>query len=637
MQAESHLGEASASFAEALQHHQAGRLAQAEQLYRRILAVQPDHDESLHLLGVIGCQCGRADLAVGLIERAVALRGSVAAYHYNLGLACQMLGRLDDAAQAFERALALQPDYAEASNNLGTVLLMQGHAEHAVAAFERALALRPGHAEACCNLAVALQRQGRLDAAIARFEQALALRPGYPEALYNLGLARERQGRRGDAIACFEQALAVRPDYPDALYSLGAVLQAQDRLDAAAARYERAVALRPDHAESWYGLGGVRHRQGQAAVARHCYERAVALKPDWPDPYSNLGVLMKDQGDLAGAMAMLDRAIALKPDFADAQLNQAMIRLMTGDFAGGWRQHEWRWQTRQLDPDRRNLSMPCWDGTDGDGRTMLVWAEQGLGDSLQFCRYIKLLTERGWRVVVEVPDPLLRLLRSLGDAVTVLPIGGAASRPIDCHCPMLSLPLLFGTALPTIPARLPYLAADAAAAASWQTRLAALGPGLKIGLVWAGNPGRLSAMHAGVDTRRSIPLERLAPLLAADGVRFVSLQKDRRAGEEPARYGMLDPMGEVRDFADTAAIVAALDLVIAVDTSVVHLAGALGQPVWLLNRFDSCWRWLRDRDDSPWYPGLRQFRQKMPGDWDGVVAAAAAALAELVAARAGRD
>ena len=633
MQAGSRLGEVSASFAQALQHHQAGRLAEAEQLYRQILAVQPDHDESLHLLGVIGCQCGRADLAIGLIERAVALRGSVAAYHYNLGLARQMLGRLEAAAQAFEQALALQPDYAEACNNLGAVLLQLGRAEAAVSAFEQALALRPDHVEACCNLAVALQRVGRLDAAIARFEQALVLRPGHPEALYNLGLARERQGRRDAAVACLEQALAARPDYPDALYSLGAVLQAQDRLDAAAERYERAAALRPDHAETWYGLGGVRHRQGRHEAARHCYERAIALKPDYPDPYSNLSLVLKDRGDVAGAMAALDRALALKPDFADAQLNQAMIRLLTGDFARGWLQYESRWQTRQLDPDRRDLKMPRWDGADGKGGTMLVWAEQGLGDSLQFCRYVELLARRGWRVAIEVPDPLVRLLRSLGDGVTVLPIGGAASLPIACHCPMLSLPLLFGTGSTTIPAGRPYLAADGAAAAGWQARLAVLGPVLKVGLVWAGNPGRLSALHAAVDTRRSIPLERLAPLLAIQGVRFVSLQKDRRAGEEPGRFGIVDPMGEVHDFADTAAIIAALELVIAVDTSVVHLAGALGKPVWLLNRFDSCWRWLLERDDSLWYPTLRQFRQQAPGDWDGVVAAAAAALAERVAGR----
>jgi tetratricopeptide (TPR) repeat protein len=617
-------------FAAALQHHQAGRLAQAEQLYRQILAIEPRHDESLHLLGVVFCQCGRADLAAPLIERAIALRGGVAAYHYNLGLALQMQGRLEAAGRGFEQAVALKPDYVEAHNNLAVVALQQGRLEAAAAGFERVLGLQPGHAQAGCNLAVALQQQGRLDAAIARFEQVLGQHPNYPDAWYNLGLARERRSRGAEAIPAFERALELRPDYPEALHSLAAALQARARLDEAASCWERAVASRPDHAESWYGLGSTRHQQGRIDEASTCYDRAIEIRADFPDPLSNLALILKDRGEVAAALGLLDRALALQPDFPAARLNQAMLRLLTGDFRAGWRQYEARWQTPQLDPDRRDVAVPRWDGAFGNGRTILVWAEQGLGDSLQFCRYVPLLAERGWRVLVEVPQSLVRLFGSLAGA-TVLPIGGAAGLSIDCHCPMMSLPLLFATELATIPAMIPYLAAPASERADRPPAEGART--LRVGLVWAGNPGTLSALHQAVDTRRSIPLARLAPLLAVPGVRFVSLQKDRRPGEEPAARGLLDPMGSVEDFADTAAIVAGLDLVIAVDTAIVHLAGALGRPVWLLNRFDTCWRWLQDRGDSPWYPTLRQFRQPAPGDWDSVIAAATAALTVLAADR----
>jgi len=537
-------------FEAALQQHQAGRLAEAEAGYRRILAVAPDHDESLHLLGVIACQVGQPEPAVGLIERAIARRPGIAVYHYNLGLALQLLDRLDAAAEAFEQAAALQPGYVDALVNLGAVL----------------------------------QRQGRVDAAIERLGQALAL----------------------------------RPDQAEAQYSLGALLQQQNRPEAAADRFARAVALQPTKPEFRHALGSARHQAGDTIAALAEYDAALALRPDFAEPHGNRALILKDRGDLDGAMAALDRALALKPDQPEVQLNQALIRLARGDFSAGWRQYEARWGTRQLDPDRRSFTVPLWDGSDGAGRTILIWAEQGLGDTLQFCRYAPLLAGRGWRVVIEAPAPLTRLLRSLAGAI-VRPIGGT-ELPVDCHCPLMSLPRLFDTVEATIPALVPYLAADPAEIE--RHRLGAEGP--KIGLAWSGNPGTLTREHVLVDTRRSIPLARLAPLLAVPGARFISLQKDPR--EDPAAFGLLDPMQSVRDFADTAAIVAQLDLVISVDTSVVHLAGALGKPVWLLNRFDTCWRWLQARTDSPWYPSLRQFRQPAPGDWDSPIAAAAAAL-----------
>ena len=476
--------------------------------------------------------------------------------------------QFDPAAAQFAWALRLQPGHVEAHNCLGVLHLLQNRLDRAAASFEQVLTLQPNRADAACNLGIALQGLNRPDDAIMQFEKALALRPDYAEAAFNLGVAFERQGRAAEAITPLELALSIRPDYAEAGRTLSLLL-------------------------------------------------------------NNLGIALHGEGKLEQAIAYLERALTLQPGHANMQLTLSLAHLAKGDLRAGWPLHEARWRTHHFDAGRRDFDVPRWDGSIGSGGTILVWAEQGLGDTLQFCRYAPLVARRGWRVVVEVSPVLVRLMQSL-EGVTVVPIGTTAPSKIDCHCPMMSLPLLFDTTLETIPAAIPYLAPAFADIARWRQILGAPG-GLTVGLCWAGNPRREFGLPSTFDARRSMSLDRLAPLFAVDGVSFVSLQKEPRPGDDPARYAMLDPMGRVNDFADTAAIIATLDLIIAVDTSVAHLAGALGRPIWLLNRFDTCWRWLRGRSDSPWYPTLRQFRQSDFGVWDDAVAQVAAELAALAA------
>ena len=558
-------------FALAIQHHQAGHLAEAERLYRELLAAEPNHAGALNLLGVVAAQSGHGDAAVALIGRAIQLDGENAGYHVNLGLAEQRRGHPDVAAACYRRALDLAPGNADAHNNLGILLQNQGRYDAAAAHFERCLAAQPDHAEALINLTLARRNQGRLEQAIACGRRALALRPNAPEAHNNLALALDNIGRVEEALAHYGQALALKPDYAEAL--------------------------------------------------------------------NNLGLSLYHAGRPEASLDAFDQALALRGAYGEAQLNQAMVRLSTGDFRRGWAHYEARWQTGQMAQERRHRDLPLWDGSAGAGRTILLWAEQGMGDTLQFCRYVPLLAARGWRVVLEVQAPLVRLLGRLAGAAAVVPLGAVAAA--DCQAPLMSLPLLFGTVLETIPAPIPYLAPAPEAVERWAERLAAAGlgaQGLRVGLVWAGNPRRHAPLLALTDARRSIALDALAPLLAVPGARFVSLQKDLRPGEVPTAYGLIDLMDEVEDFADTAALIAQLDLIIAVDTSTLHLAGAMGKPVWLLNRFDTCWRWLRQRDDSPGYPTLRQFRQPALGDWNPVLAASAAALRRLAAPdQSGRD
>jgi Tfp pilus assembly protein PilF len=463
-------------FIAAAAHHRAGRLAEAEQGYRRILAADPHQPDALHMLGVLAYQTGRNAAAAELIRRAIARHGGNAAYHSNLGLALKDLGDLAAAADAFRRAIALRPNAAAAHNNLGIVFT-----------------------------------------ALGRWDEALA-----------------------------------------------------------------------------------------------CSAKALQLQPDFADAYTNIGHVRRQQQNLEGAIAQYRTAIRLKPDFAEAHTSLAHALLQNGDFAEGWAAYEWRWQTRSMLAGRRNFTQPQWRGEAGGGRSLLIHAEQGFGDTLQFCRFASQAAARGFRVTLEVQKPLVRLLQGMR-GVSV--IGrGEAPPPFDLHTPLLSLPLALGLTKADLLGPGPSLQADPALGAHWRTRLAGL-TGLRVGLVWAGSH-RLA--HAGIDQRRSIPLASLAPLFQVPGARFVSLQKDGPA--MPAEFPLLDLMPQVTDFADTAALIENLDLVITVDTAVAHLAGGIGKPVWMLNRFDGCWRWLAGRRDSPWYPGMRIYPQPAPGDWAAPIA-----------------
>jgi tetratricopeptide (TPR) repeat protein len=650
-------------FDAAVAHHQAGRVAEAEALYRQVLALSPDHADSLNLLGVAAIQSGRSETAIALFARAVAANPRADSYHSNLGSALAGAGRLEEAIGCFRRALDLRPDSPEAQNNLGNALLDQGEPEAAMPYLRRAIALRPDYAEAQYNLGIALVKLRQPDEAVACYRRALAVRPDYPDALNNLGQTLWELGAQDEATDCFRRALALRPDSPEALNNLGISLREKGQRSEAAEHFRRAVALRPAYLEALTNLAmtlndlgrfeeaAAAYRQGLAikpdlvhernnlgaALAQlgrfeeagECYRQALSRQPDYPEALNNLGNVLRAQGRLDEAIAAYRQAAALKDDYPDVHHNLAMALLASGELAAGWTEYEWRWRTDQLRAAHRDFGKPLWRGEAGAGRTLLIHAEQGFGDTIQFCRYAPLAAARGWRVVMMVQRALVRLLGSLDGVAEVRPARGDPP-PCDAQCPMMSLPLALGTTLATIPAPRSYLHADPREVSAWGERLAALGGrGVRVGLVWAGNPGRSPILSA-VDRRRSMPLDRMAPIFAVPGVQFVRLQKDQRAAAEA--HAMVDVMDHMKDFADTAALVTQLDLVISVDTAVAHLASALGRPVWLLDRYDPCWRWLTGRQDSPWYPALRLYRQTAPGDWDGVVATVAQDLHRFAAA-----
>jgi tetratricopeptide (TPR) repeat protein len=579
----------------------AGKLADAEQACLDVLQAQSYHFGALNLLGIIAAQTQRPELAVELIGKAIALR----------------------------------PDSAQAYNNRGNVLELLGRFEESLADFDRAIALAPNLADTYANRAAILRNLGRPEEALASCDEAIRLAPDAAEAHNNRGSTLHDLGRFQEALSSFDRAIALKQDLLQAHTNRGSVLRDLGRLDDALACCDAVIAVQPNLANGHNSRGNALRDLGRFAEALTSYDAAIALEPALAVAHANRGSVMSDLGHFEDALASYEKAIALNPEFTETYKNQSMCYLAMGDYERGWETYEWRWHVRGAEP-KHNLPGHPWLGdVPIAGKTILVHGEQGLGDSLQFCRYVPLLAADA-SVVLDVSRPLVRLLSGLKGVTRVVASGQPLPR-FDAWIPMMSLPLVFATTIETIPAQIPYLHADQARSATWKQRFAAL-PGRKVGLVWAGSPRSENPRAPNADRRRSITLQHFAPLAAIPGLCLISLQKGGAAAQArtpPTGMTVHDWTGELDDFADTAALIEALDLVISVDTSVVHLAGALGKPVWVLNRYDRCWRWLRGRMDSPWYPTARLFTQASSGDWSSVIRDVAAALAAWQATGSG--
>ena len=578
---------------QAVRLQQQGQLLQARTIYEQVLASLPDHLNALHLLGVICLQTGQFARAAEVIARAIRLFPGNAQLHSNLGIALERLGQL----------------------------------EPALASYERAIQASPGHADAYVNRGNVERRLGRLQAALTSYERAIDLRPALAEASFNRGFVQEKLGRREEAILSYRAALAQRPDYAEAHGNLATVLMAAGQPEDALGHLDRLVALRPDLAPAHFNRGIAQQQLQRFEAALASYGRAIELQPGFADAHVNCGNVLKNLGRALAARASYERAVAADPGHADAHWNLAWAALLLGDFERGWAENEWRWSTRDFASLGRHFTQPQWRGQESlAGRTILLHAEQGLGDTLQFSRYGPLVAAQGARVIVEAQATLLPLLRSLA-GVDRLIARGEPLPDFDLHCPLLSLPLAFGTRLETIPATPGYLQADADAVAAWAQRLGSR-TRPRAGLVWRSQTGRYDL------DKRSVALGELLGSLPP-GLDYFSLQKEPDAQERALLHERADirHLGdELLDFGDTAAACAAMDLVLSVDTSVAHLGGALGRPTWVLLPHAADWRWLLDRSDSPWYPTTRLYRQPSPGQWGPLLAGVHRDLSSLAGA-----
>lgn len=524
-------------------------------------------------------------------------------------------GRLREAEQIYASILAENSNRFEALHLLGLARHQLGHAVEALRLIGGALRVRPDSADALSNYGLVLDALKRHEEALTSFDSALALDRRHVNALNNRALTLANLGRAEEALASWDEALAIDPDHLQALHNRGNALHRRKRHEAALADYDRFLAATEDDIDVLNNRGGSLAALGRLAQAIESYDRAIAIDPRRSEILVNKAHVLAERHEFDRALSVYAQAADLEGKRAEANWCASLVRLRLGDFRRGWQEYEWRWRQVNWVPQQQQFAAPLWLGQEPlAGRTILLHAEQGYGDTLQFVRYAREVAALGASVLLEVQPPLKPLLADFADVARVF-ARGEALPPFDLHCPMMSLPLAFATSLDTIPCDVPYVQVPTGRLRHWRERL---GPprSLRVGIVWAGSPAHKN------DHSRSIGFARFGALLSTPAVEFVSIQRELSPAEAAAvsrHRQVLHVGGELGDFADTAAVISLMDLVVSVDTSVVHVAGALGTPVWVLLPFTPDFRWLLEREDSPWYPSARLFRQPRIGDWDGAL------------------
>jgi tetratricopeptide (TPR) repeat protein len=488
-----------------------------------------------------------------------------------------------------------------------------GNVQKAAGFYAEIVQVQPDHTDSLFMLGIINAQTGNLNAAAEFFQKLIAVHPAHTGAYYNLGNVYRDQGQFNEAFKCYQKTIQLNPGYAEAYINIGIIFRMQGRFDEETACYQKAIQLNPQSAEAFYNLGHAFFQKEQFDKALACYEKVALLDPQSAHAYMNLGLVLRIKGRSEEASACYRKAVLINPGDASAHWNLSNVLLLLGNYREGWEEFEWFRKTEDCSERQRNFPQPLWDGSDIEGRTILLHAEEGFGDTLQFIRYAPFVVQHGARVIVESQKELTPLLNTIKGIQNVMSHGDELP-PFDIHCPLMSLPRVFGTTLENIPAQTPYLSSNPAKVKKWAERLQSDHCHTKIGLVWSGG---------GLPFRKSCSLELFSPLANLHSIAFYSLQKGipaKQSKNAPEGMKLIDYTDELHDFSDTAAFIENLDLVIAVDTAVAHLAGALGKKVWTLLPFVPDWRWMLNRDDSPWYPTMKLFRQPALGDWTSVIA-----------------
>jgi tetratricopeptide (TPR) repeat protein len=633
------------ALAEGLACQEGGRLEEAERIYAEVLEFDPTTADAWHLMGMVWMGQRQFATAAGFVAHAIRLRPDLPAYHttlgdmmaaqgrlreasicydealrqdpfftpalVNLGNLLQNQGQLREAAAAYARAIEADAGCADAFNNLGNTLGTLGRNQEAMECYREAFRLRPGAPEAPVNMAALCLREHREAEAEEWARLALTLRPGLTQALSNLSIALLNQQRYAEAERFAREAVAQAPEAEHLYSNLASILLQQKRWDEAEQACRRALGLRPVYPEAALNLGAVLEAGDRFEEAAAEYQAAIEMQPQYADAWANLGTVRQAQGRHEEARACFDEALRLAPGHAKAHFCRSLGILADGCLEEGFAEYEWRWKTLR-DAPRANSRLE-WNGEALAGRTILLSAEQGLGDTIQFARYVPLVAGRGGRVIVESQPGAVPVVRSVGGVAQVITVNDPLP-DFDVRASLMSLPRIFQTSLATIPNRVPYVSFDQALAARVQKELGAR-RGVRIGLAWYGNPE-----NAG-DRRRSMPIGALVPLRAVPDVEWFNLHagETARAQARPCGGWVREILSDAGGLPELAALMSCLDLIVTVDTMPAHLAGALGRPVWNLLCHAPDWRWLKDRDDTPWYPTMRLFRQAQPGDWAAVI------------------
>lgn len=627
-----------------------GKIEESMAAFRQAVATDPDYADAYYNLGVLLRGLGRIDEAIESYQRAISSQPDYIEGYYNLGNAFAQQLRLDEALASYRSALSInplhfnamnnmaniqltlghqgeakrtsqmvlahQPDNLSANNTLGTILMAEGKQSEAIEVFNLVLAQHPELYEVLNNKGQALKGLGRLEEALGCFNSAIAQQAPLPEAHNNKGSLLMELERDDEAVECFNAALAFSPGNGKILCNKGMALQKIERYEEALTSFISAIENHPEYAEAHSNLGLLLMDQGKTREAAQSFERALEINPHYAEAQNNMGLLLISEGHLPEAIQIIEQAIKNAPSDPAAHWNYSHALLLTGRFPEGWWEYEWRMKHTQFRSVDWDYGKPRWQGENLDGRTILLYPEQGLGDVIQFSRFAAAVSEKGGRVIVKCPPPLKRLLATLG-GVDQLIAEVDETVAFDVQAPLMSLPYLLGCDADTMPASVPYLSAEPDRVSHWKQRIG--GQGFKIGIAWQGNP------NSRIDKGRSFALKNFSNIAALDKTRLISLQKHDGVEQLMGLSAdiTVETLGDSFDagtnaFVDTAGVMESLDLVITSDTAVAHLAGALGHPVWVALKFVPDWRWMLEREDTPWYPTMRLFRQADAGEWGPV-------------------
>jgi tetratricopeptide (TPR) repeat protein len=597
----------------AVGYYQAGDLEQTEKVCKEILSIQPDNIDALNFIGILYYQQGLYNPAEEYFRKALQFAPDNADVYCNIGNTLRQKGQLDEAIQYYEKAIQINPAYGDTYNNLGHIYHYKGQIDEAITYYQKAVELEPDYADAYYNLGAAFQDKRQFDLAIDYYQKAVELEPDLDDAYYNLGIIWQEKMRFDEAIASYQKTLELNPKRADAYNNLGTIYKEQKQYDKALIYFYRASVSDPGLAKAHVNLGSIYQEQGRLDEAITFYKKALEIDPDLDYANNNMGRVLQDKGQVDHAIACFQNVLKLNPDNALAHWNMARALLLSANFKQGWQENEWRWKINEYSP--QNFQQPLWDGSDIEGRSILLHAEQGFDDTIQFIRYAPLVAQKGARVIVECQREVASLLKGL-EGIGHIVMQGDQLPAFDIHCPLLSLPLVFNTTIDRIPAKIPYISADPLLVDKWKVRMQQDTSDLKIGVTWSRNSWNK------YDQYRLFALGAFGTLGRFEGISWYSLQQGKAAEQAkhpPEGMKLIDYMEETQDFMDMAALIQNLDLVISLDSPVAHLAGALGKQVWTLLPFSPDWRWMLDREDSPWYPTMRLFRQPDTGEWEPVI------------------
>ena len=626
---------------EAIVFHQSGQLQRAEQIYQQVLQISPSNADALNLLGFLAYQVGRCEVAANLIAKAIEVDSKQYIFFINLGLVRQEQGELDKSIEAYHKAIEINPDDSDVYNNLGNTLQEQGELDKSIEAYHKAIEINPNDSDVYNNLGNTLQGQGELDKSIEAYHKAIEINPNDARIYYNLGAAQKKQGKLDNAIQTYQQAIEINPDDAEIYNSLGTTLQKQEKLDQAIQVYHRALEINPNYSEAFYNLGLALQEQGELDQAIQAYHRALEINPNYSEAYNNLGNVLKEQGKLDDAILAYRSALGINPDYSEAHNNLGLVLLLQGNFSSGWREYEWRLKCKELGffLNKRDFPQVFWNGSDLNGKTILVWAEQGIGDEIMLASMLPTLLKMNSNIIVECDKRLVPLFQRSFPFIQFVPREDPANpklldTTIDYQIPMGSLgQWLRADKDAFLPKQESYLQACPNRVGQLQEKYRSLaGDKLLVGISWK---------STGIEKKRAqtknAPLKHWTPILSQKDCYFVNLQYGN-IREEIEAYTIatgypiyideeIDPLSDLDGF---AAQVSVLDLIVSTSNTTVHMSGGLGKKVWGLLSSRPDWRWMLEEENTPWYQTVRLFRQEKSGDWEGVFQRISSALKQDV-------